>query len=540
MKTPKLTCLLALLLATAFCAPGLNAQDDSSATQKNDAASTAQSEVTTNQSQAEAPETATNAAPASASSDSAPSEQWGNPVVAVGSDVELKAGDSAESVVAVFGSAKVHGKVRQAAVAIWGDLDVDGEVNDGAVAVMGNLHVKDGAKINGPVVAVGGKVDLSPGATVREHPVSVDFPRWVKTWFVQCVLKLRPLAPQVGWVWLVAGIIFLVYLFIAAVFPKPVSACVAELTRRPATTFLVGLLAKLLFPVIVLILAATGIGVVVVPFLGAAFVLGLLVGKVALLEWVGFQIGRHFGGQGLQNALIALVIGAVMLTIFYIVPVLGLLVFAITSVWGLGVAVTASFGGLRKELPEKPSSPPGPRFAAPAAEPGVGTGPSPVYETSAAAAASGGSYAEMSGGGVATASMPELPPVLPETLSYPRAGFWERMGAGFLDIILVSILAHLVHFPPLGFLLALAYFAGMWAWKGTTIGGVVLGLKVVRADGEPVTFLVALVRALAAAFSLVVLFLGFLWIAWDDEKQGWHDKIAGSLVLKLPRGTPLV
>jgi uncharacterized RDD family membrane protein YckC len=49
-----------------------------------------------------------------------------------------------------------------------------------------------------------------------------------------------------------------------------------------------------------------------------------------------------------------------------------------------------------------------------------------------------------------------------------------------------------------------------------------------------------LIRALAAAFSIVVLFLGILWIAWDPEKQGWHDKIAGTVVLKLPKGTPLL
>ena len=58
----------------------------------------------------------------------------------------------------------------------------------------------------------------------------------------------------------------------------------------------------------------------------------------------------------------------------------------------------------------------------------------------------------------------------PEALSLPRAGFWERMGAAFLDVILVSILGGMVGGPPWFFLVALAYFAGMWAWKGTTIG----------------------------------------------------------------------
>ena len=131
-------------------------------------------------------------------------------------------------------------------------------------------------------------------------------------------------------------------------------------------------------------------------------------------------------------------------------------------------------------------------------------------------------------------------PALPEVLSFPKAGFWERMGAAFLDVVLVSILGAIVGGPPQAFLVALAYFAGMWTWKGTTIGGIVLGLKLVRLDGQRITFVVALVRGLAAAFSVVVVFLGFLWITWDRDKQGWHDKIAGTVVLRLPRGTPLV
>src|SRR5439155_9224410 len=129
---------------------------------------------------------------------------------------------------------------------------------------------------------------------------------------------------------------------------------------------------------------------------------------------------------------------------------------------------------------------------------------------------------------------------LPDAWAFPKASFWERMGAAFLDVVLVSILGSLVGGPPQGFLVALAYFSGMWAWKGTTIGGIVLGLKVARLDGQPLTFTVALVRGLSAGFSVIVLFLGFLWIIWDNDKQGWHDRIAGTVVVKLPRGTPLV
>jgi uncharacterized RDD family membrane protein YckC len=93
---------------------------------------------------------------------------------------------------------------------------------------------------------------------------------------------------------------------------------------------------------------------------------------------------------------------------------------------------------------------------------------------------------------------------------------------------------------PFSILLALAYFSGMWAWKGTTIGGVVLNLQVVREDGQPLSFLASLVRSLAAIFSIAALFLGFFWIGWDRQKQGWHDKIAGTVVVRLPKAISLV
>ena len=60
------------------------------------------------------------------------------------------------------------------------------------------------------------------------------------------------------------------------------------------------------------------------------------------------------------------------------------------------------------------------------------------------------------------------PPLV--ALAYPKAGFWERMAAAFLDIVLMLILS--IWIGPLVVIAALAYFAAMWAWKGTTIGGI--------------------------------------------------------------------
>lgn len=479
-----------------------------------------------------------------------------NALVVFGRNAELKEGESAETVVVIGGSAKVNGKVRDAVVAIMGNAEVGGEVGDAVVAVMGNVKIGPNAKINGDVVAVGGRTDIAEGATVKGQTQDVDFgvagfhglpqlPQldWLKNWFTQCVLKLRPLAPQVGWIWFVNGAFFLLYLLITVAFPKPIAACVDEMSQRPITTFFVGLLTKLLVPLLLLLLAVTGIGLLAVPFVFGALLLGALFGKAALLQYLGVQIGRQSGSAALQKPLTAFLVGWILITLFYIIPILGLLVFMVVGLWGLGAAVTATFSGMRREMPPRPISPPAPpAFVSP--PPNAGIPPMPVSGFAAGSPTSAAAPAPVA----SPPSAQAIPPVitegiqtgLPEALSLPRAGFWERMGAAFLDVVLVSIVVGIVHAKAIGLLVALAYFAGMWAWRGMTVGGIVLNLKVVRYDGQPVSFAVALVRALAAAFSTVVLFLGFFWIAWDRDKQGWHDKIAGTVVVRQPRVTPLI
>ena len=485
--------------------------------------------------------------------------------VIYGQDVEIKKGETAEQVVVIGGSVKVAGKVKEDVVVIGGGLTVEegGEiggdsvtiggginlrrrtsVGGDAVAVMGGVQVGTNAVVHGDAVGVGGGVDVAEGGTVRGDTTPINFglkgfglPRWFKLWLVHCVFKLRPLALQVGWVWVVAGLFFLLYLLVAAVLPRPVAVCVEELVKRPVTTLFLGLLTPILAAVLIVILLMTGLGVFVVPFLLAALFIGGLFGKVAIVEWLGLGLGRAFGGGALQKPLVGFLIGAALVTGLYLLWFLGLMAFCLLGIWGLGAAMAATFARLRRELPQRPAA------AAAAATPGPGPMP---------ASAGQGTAPSEPPGPIGAATFPSVPPTsaapagVPEVLYYPRASFWERMGAGFLDLMLLGILSGMaksIHvFGGGGFflLLAVAYFAGLWTWRGTSVGGIVLGLKVVSLDGQPLTFPVALVRSLGAAFSVSVCFLGFLWIAWDPEKQGWHDRIAGTVVLRMPKGTPLV
>ena len=123
----------------------------------------------------------------------------------------------------------------------------------------------------------------------------------------------------------------------------------------------------------------------------------------------------------------------------------------------------------------------------------------------------------------------------------PRAGFWIRMGALFLDAVLIGVVTDaLSHRGPPGLIALAVYGAVMWKLRGSTVGGIVFHLRVVRIDGREIDWPTAIVRALGCFLSLAVAGLGFIWIAFDQEKQSWHDKIAGTLVVRVPAGHSLV
>ena len=129
----------------------------------------------------------------------------------------------------------------------------------------------------------------------------------------------------------------------------------------------------------------------------------------------------------------------------------------------------------------------------------------------------------------------------PVTAALPRAGFWVRMGALLLDVLLVGFATSVLHpLFHLHLLVLAIYGAVMWKLRGTTIGGIVFDLRVVRLDGRPMDWETAIIRALSCFLSLAVAGLGFFWIAFDDAHQAWHDKIAGTVVVRVPKGVPLV
>lgn len=120
------------------------------------------------------------------------------------------------------------------------------------------------------------------------------------------------------------------------------------------------------------------------------------------------------------------------------------------------------------------------------------------------------------------------------------AGFWPRAGALWADLLLLAGASVAVHAFVSGAvgagligILPLAYFVGLWATTGRTFGLWLVGARVVRQeDGHRLGFRRSLIRLVGYAVNLGSCSAGFVWAAIDWRKQGWHDKMAGSYVVR--------
>ena len=513
-------------------------------------------------------------------------DQDGNNVVSVGHSSHLQSGEKAESVVSVFGSStsegeaddvvsvfgntRVTGPVHDSAVAVLGNNYVDSKVDGDVVAVLGNVTLGPNAEVGGDVVAVLGTMDRDPGAILHgsvQRILNFDTGgiggfAWLNTWISHCLLYGRPLAivHGLGWAWTLALGLLAFYACLALLFRSGVEQCVHTLETEPGHTALAALIGILLTPVLLVLLCVTVIGIAAVPFVvGALFCMSLF-GKAVMLAWLGGRVSGRRPGPANHPA-VAILIGGALVLVLYVVPVVGFLVYKLLGFFGFGAVVyTLVLHTRARRAAAGPSAAPassafaGARAAdlsnsAAMAGAGWTAGPAPAAGVAGAGAAAPESSTAAEPVPPAAAPSPSAPPgpmppgALPPhiTAAMPRAGFWIRMAALLLDVLLVGFVMSLLHpFGNFHIIVLAIYGAVMWKLRGTTVGGIVCDLHVVRLDGRPLDWETAIVRALGCFLSLFVVFLGFIWIAFDYNHQAWHDKIAGTVVVRAKRGAPLI
>jgi uncharacterized RDD family membrane protein YckC len=127
-------------------------------------------------------------------------------------------------------------------------------------------------------------------------------------------------------------------------------------------------------------------------------------------------------------------------------------------------------------------------------------------------------------------------------------GFWIRLGAKIIDGIILSVIGFAVGFVgalvishpianailqntfPFAFSIAyMSYFLGKYR---ATPGKMACGLKVVRPDGEQISYARACGRSFAEFLSSIILCIGYVIAAFDEEKRALHDRICDTRVIK--------
>jgi uncharacterized RDD family membrane protein YckC len=146
--------------------------------------------------------------------------------------------------------------------------------------------------------------------------------------------------------------------------------------------------------------------------------------------------------------------------------------------------------------------------------------------------------------------------VLEQASELEYAGFWSRVGATLIDTILMCILTVplLMWVYGVSYLGSEALIAGpaellisyvlpavivvlLWVRMSTTPGKMAIGATIVdaRTGGKPTTGQFV-IRYIGYYVSMLPLFLGFIWVGFDARKQGWHDKMAGTVVVRRKGG----
>jgi uncharacterized RDD family membrane protein YckC len=145
-----------------------------------------------------------------------------------------------------------------------------------------------------------------------------------------------------------------------------------------------------------------------------------------------------------------------------------------------------------------------------------------------------------------------------KTQELEYVGFWPRVGASLIDTLLQLAITVPITYAIYGrwsdpgrtfmgmadfvisFVLPAVAVVAFWVHKSATPGKLAMSARVVDADtGSPLSVQQSVIRYVGYFVSLIPLGVGFLWVAFDRRKQGWHDKLANSVVVR-PSGTEAV
>lgn len=260
----------------------------------------------------------------------------GRVIFVTGGDVEIRTDERADAVVVISGDAEIAGTVNTLFV-VDGTATVTGATLETVGVINGTVDLAEGSSVTGDVLQLNSTVERADGVeiggTVKD--IAGDVAGFA------IFIGFAALA-----IWIGFGIAtILAGLLVAGLAARQARSATTLISREPGTTFLVGLLAIVVTPIVAGLAMATiigmpaGFGLLLVIWPAAAFI-GYIVAAIWLGEWL---LGRRDGTVRAERPYAAATIGLLAAFVLGLIPI----VTAVLSIFGLGAVVLAAWRTLR-------------------------------------------------------------------------------------------------------------------------------------------------------------------------------------------------
>lgn len=267
--------------------------------------------------------------------------------VQIRNDITVAADETAVDVVCVFCSVRVLGRATGDVVAVMGDIEVQGSVGGDVVATGGNITLGAEAEVGDDVVSAGGKIDRHPQAQVGGKVQATPGPPAIGLSGLLLVVLALSLVIHVALVlvaYLIAG-------------EQRVETLAATVRERGGLAALTGL--GVIVAAVALFILSAFLGPVT-PILAILVALGLVVTLVVGYTGMSYWLGRSLARS--SAPLLALLLGAVLITVLQCIPLLGFLLFIVFSLLAFGCAALSGYGTatdwLQRQLAGRAAVPP--------------------------------------------------------------------------------------------------------------------------------------------------------------------------------------
>jgi len=261
----------------------------------------------------------------------APFQALAQDITQFGSDVTVPEGQVQEGNITAFGGdVAIEGEVAGDVTVFGGDLRINGRVAGSVTHFGGETTLGNEAVITGDFTRFGGSVDRAPGARIEGSQT----------------VGPRIFDPFANFIASLFALLFTLALavVVVAILPEQTRVLANTVGNQPLTSLGYGLLATILIPVLFLILALIIIvGWILIPFVAIAVVLTYFYGYVGFARWLGDRITGATRSAG-QSPIVTVLIGAFVLGIIGLIPILGGLVQFIAAIIGLGAVLISKYG----------------------------------------------------------------------------------------------------------------------------------------------------------------------------------------------------